>query len=174
MTRLEHILRAGLTALALVTGCGSEPEPAVGLPACPATNGLCAFTWSGASSGTLPCTVTLTEPGAFPAWVLVLDDLLVPPVPYVQARLELKAAPVAGSVIREGDLANVTASTIGLLEDWDLHWGVYREANPSSRQGDFALYFESVNGTEVHGHLSALLENSYGAPGTVVRLCATF
>lgn len=168
---VRDILLTGPLLLILAAGCGSETgaTPGPGLPSCPATDGVCSFTWSGASSGTLPCTVTAT-PGT--PWLLSFGDTTL--WPDANAGFELEAAPVAGSVIREGDLANVTASSVWVLENGGLAWFMFRENNPATRQGDFALYIESVNDTEVHGHLSALLENAYGAPGTVVQLCATF
>jgi hypothetical protein len=92
--------------------------------------------------------------------------------PDAHAFFEIKAAPTAGSVIREADLALRTASDGWVLEN--AGWFFYRENNPATRKGDFALYIESVNGIDLHGHLSALLENAYGAPGTTVSLCATF
>ena len=105
---------------------------------------------------------------------LYITDMTPLVWPDAHASFEIKAAPTAGSVVREGDLANQTASSVAVLENGGLMWYVYREANPTSRKGDFALYIESVNGTELHGHLSALLENGYGAPETIVYVCATF
>jgi hypothetical protein len=174
--RLRDILPSGLFVLALAMGCGSEKnaEESLGLPNCPATTGTCSFTWTGASSGTLPCTVSVTLRAPYYWGDLSLLDTTPLVWPDAHAGFELKAAPTAGSVIREGDLANFTASSVVVLENGGLGWFCYRENNPASRTGDFALYIESVNATELHGHLSALLGNLYGAPGTFVQVCATF
>lgn len=97
--------------------------------------------------------------------------------PDAHARFQIKVAPTAGSVIRTGDLylgTSMASSSVVLIVETTLNWTMWRDRATLSDMGDFALYIESVNGTDLHGHLSALLENTEGAPGTTVSLCATF
>ncbi len=175
---LRQLLRAGLCVAAWACGGSDKKEPPPpSFPNCPATTGVCSFTWSGASSGTLPCTVivTLWAPEYWGDLYLAETTPIV--WPDARAFFEIKAAPTAGSVIRTGDLYLGTAeasSSIAVIEQTTLIWGMWRDRATLSDIGDFALYIESANGAELHGHLSAWLENAEGAPGTIVYLCATF
>ncbi len=95
-------------------------------------------------------------------------------IPYAYATFELKAAPTAGSVVRVGDLANLSARTAYVGKDWTTGWGFYCENYAGSRRGDIALYFESVSAADVHGHLSARLDGYDNVAGTFVYLCVAF
>ncbi len=171
--RTQYFLKAGICLLVLACGGSAKEEGASlgppDLPNCPATTGTCTLFWSGATSGTLPSCAADVILGTPYSWANL--HLWNPREPGPDVWIEFLNPPTPGS----GDLAGQTGSAMIQVVSGAAVWACIRQDDPSvTTDGAFALFIESVSGMELHGHLSAVLENMSGAPGTFIQLCATF